>query len=56
MIGQVFVRVEKGLSQGDTIVAKDGVGVKGDSNWKVMKITTPYHVKRGYAIAKVLIK
>lgn len=56
MIGQVFVRVEKGLSQGDTIIAKDGIGVKGDSNWQVMKITTPYHVKRGYAIAKVLIK
>ena len=56
LVGQVYVRVAKDVQVGDTITADNGIGVKGESTMRVMAITTKYHVKNKFAIAKVLIK
>ncbi|WP_260983489.1 peptidase G2 autoproteolytic cleavage domain-containing protein [Bacillus pumilus] len=44
------------VSVGDSVKAKNGVATKGQSNWQVMNIETPYDSEMGYGIAKVFIR
>lgn len=56
MVGQVFAKVDKDVQPGDYIVPNEGIGIKGDGTWQVMKVTTPYDGRKRYAVAKLLIK
>ncbi|WP_313955782.1 peptidase G2 autoproteolytic cleavage domain-containing protein, partial [Bacillus pumilus] len=56
LVGQVMVRIDDTVSVGDSVKAKNGVATKGQSNWQVMNIETPYDSEMGYGIAKVFIR
>ncbi|MFE6303359.1 peptidase G2 autoproteolytic cleavage domain-containing protein, partial [Bacillus velezensis] len=57
MFGQIFVRIDETVQNGDRIVPKAGKGSKSSdaSGYPVMKITTPYTKERGYGVAVCLI-
>ncbi|ATC49456.1 hypothetical protein CLI97_00119 [Bacillus velezensis] len=57
MFGQIFVRIDETVQDGDRIVPKAGKGSKSSdaSGYPVMKITTPYTKERGYGVAVCLI-
>ncbi|MBU8637705.1 peptidase G2 [Bacillus pumilus] len=56
LVGQVMVRIDETVNVGDSVKAKNGVATKGQSNWQVMNIETPYDSEMGYGIAKVFIR
>ncbi|OBS85368.1 peptidase G2 autoproteolytic cleavage domain-containing protein [Bacillus pumilus] len=56
LVGQVMVRIDDTVNVGDSVKAKNGVATKGQSNWQVMNIETPYDSEMGYGIAKVFIR
>ncbi|WP_277745186.1 peptidase G2 autoproteolytic cleavage domain-containing protein, partial [Bacillus safensis] len=56
LVGQVMVRIDDTVNVGDTVDAVDGIATKGKSNWRVMKIETPFDEKEGYGVAKVFIR
>ncbi|PGX31027.1 peptidase G2 [Bacillus anthracis] len=56
LLGQLFVKCDDTIAAGDTLVAKDGIATKGKSDWKVMRITTPYDAEKGYGVALVFVR
>ncbi|MEX5936912.1 peptidase G2 autoproteolytic cleavage domain-containing protein [Mammaliicoccus sciuri] len=58
LVGQVFTRFKGELQPNDYIKAENGVGVRDNVNghYRVLEITTPYSVEKGYGVAVVLIK
>lgn len=56
MLGQIYTRIDDTVSVGDTIVPRSGIGTRGDSSWRVMRISTPYRSDKGYGVAFVAIK
>ncbi|OUA06448.1 hypothetical protein BK772_25975 [Bacillus thuringiensis serovar finitimus] len=36
--------------------AKNGIATKGNSNWKVMRITTPYDEEKEYGVALIFVR
>ena len=54
--GQLLIKVAQSVCVDDYIkTAVNGIGVKGESGWKVMNIEHPFDKSDGYAVAKVLI-
>ncbi|MEM5599133.1 peptidase G2 autoproteolytic cleavage domain-containing protein [Niallia circulans] len=59
LVGQVYVRIDETVKQGDYIKPSDGIAtmsVERGQGWKVMKITKPYIESIGYGIALVFIR
>lgn len=58
LVGQVFTRFKGELKPNDYIKADNGVGVRDNVNgyYRVLEITTPYNIEKGYGVAVVLIK
>jgi len=59
LVGQVYVRIDGTVKQGDYIKPSDGIAtmsVERGQGWKVMKITKPYIESIGYGIALVFIR
>ncbi|WP_263703376.1 peptidase G2 autoproteolytic cleavage domain-containing protein [Bacillus thuringiensis] len=56
LVGQIFVRCDNTVRPGDTISAHNGIATKGQSNWRVMSITTPYDEEKGYGVALVFVR
>lgn len=57
LLGRQYVRIDGTVQQGDYIKALNGIGTRaGAGSWKVMKITAPYSLEKGYGIALVMIK
>lgn len=58
MIGQVYVRIGEGqIRAGDYLRAVEGIGYHSDEETKlrVMKVTTPFDVDKGYGVAKCVL-
>lgn len=53
LIGQVYVSIDDTVDEGDWISARNGKGTKDNENgyYRVMKITTPYEMEKGYGVA-----
>lgn len=57
LLGQAYVQVGQSVVAGDTIIpGENGIGVTGESSWRVMAISSAYDSTKGYAVAKVLIR
>lgn len=58
LIGQVFTRIDSTVSQNDLIKPDKGIGTKDNVNgyYRVLEVTTPYDIDKGYGVAVVLIK
>ncbi|MEH7651790.1 peptidase G2 autoproteolytic cleavage domain-containing protein [Bacillus safensis] len=56
LVGQVSVRIDETVSEGDFVTASNGIATKGDSRWRVMEIETPYDEAEGYGVAKIFIR
>ena len=59
LVGQVYVRIDNTVKQGDYIKASEGIATKSDERgqgWRVMKITKPYVEENGFGIALVFIR
>jgi len=59
LVGQVYVRIDNSIRQGDYIKAYEGIATKSDERgqgWRVMKITKPYIEENGFGIALVFIR
>ncbi|KYD05271.1 peptidase G2 autoproteolytic cleavage domain-containing protein [Bacillus atrophaeus] len=57
MFGQIYVRVDETVQDGDRIIPKAGKGSKSTdgTGYPVMKVTTPYTKERGFGIAVCLV-
>ncbi|MCY8856527.1 peptidase G2 autoproteolytic cleavage domain-containing protein [Bacillus atrophaeus] len=57
MFGQIHVRVDETVQDGDRIIPKAGKGSKSTdgSGYPVMKVTTPYTKERGFGVAVCLV-
>ncbi|MCY8466854.1 peptidase G2 autoproteolytic cleavage domain-containing protein [Bacillus atrophaeus] len=57
MFGQIHVRVDETVQDGDRIIPKAGKGSKSTdgSGYPVMKVTTPYTRERGFGVAVCLV-
>ncbi|MVK36399.1 hypothetical protein GO814_14740, partial [Staphylococcus aureus] len=58
LMGQVFTRIDSSVQANDYIKADKGIGTKDnqDGFYRVLEITTPYDIEKGYGVAVVLIK
>ena len=58
LMGQVFTRIDSSVQANDYIKADKGIGTKDNQNgsYRVLEITTPYDIEKGYGVAVVLIK
>ena len=58
LMGQVFTRIDSTVSENDYIKPNKGIGTKDNNNgfYRVLKITTPYDIEKGYGVAVVLVK
>lgn len=58
LVGQVFTRIDSTVSQNDLIKPNKGIGTKDNVNgyYRVLEVTTPYDIDKGYGVAVVLIK
>ncbi len=58
LVGQVFTRFKGELKPNDYIKSDNGVGVRDNVNghYRVLEITTPYDIEKGYGVAVVLVK
>lgn len=58
LMGQVFTRIDETVSVNDYIKPNKGIGTRDNNNgfYRVLEITTPYDVEKGYGVAVVLIK
>ncbi len=58
LMGQVFTRVDSTVSENDYIKPNKGIGTKANNNgfYRVLEITTPYDIEKGYGVAVVLVK
>lgn len=58
LMGQVFTRIDSSVQANDYIKADTGIGTKDNQNgsYRVLEITTPYDIEKGYGVAVVLIK
>ncbi|MED4848181.1 peptidase G2 autoproteolytic cleavage domain-containing protein [Bacillus atrophaeus] len=57
MFGQIYVRVDETVQDGDRIIPKAGKGSKSTdgTGYPVMKVTTPYTKERGFGVAVCLV-
>ena len=58
LTGQVFTRIDATVKPNDYIKANNGIGTKDNVNgyYRVMDITTPYDIEKGYGVAVILVK
>jgi hypothetical protein len=57
LVGQIHVRVDDTVEEGDKISAVGGIGTKDtEGQFIVMNITTPYDSDKGYGVAVVFIR
>ena len=58
LVGQVFTRIDSTVSVNDYIKPERGIGTKDNNNgyYRVLEITTPYDIEKGYGVAVVLVK
>ena len=58
LVGQVFTRIDETVSVNDYIKPKRGIGTKDNNEgyYRVLEITTPYDIEKGYGVAVVLVK
>ena len=56
LMGQMFVRVDDTVKQGDYITPKNGIGTQNDHGWPVMKLSSDYDPQKGYGVAVCMVK
>ena len=58
LVGQVFTRIDETVSVNDYIKPQKGIGTKDNNEgyYRVLEITTPYNIEKGYGVAVVLVK
>ena len=58
LVGQVFTRIDSTVSVNDYIKPQKGIGTKDNNEgyYRVLEITTPYDIEKGYGVAVVLVK
>ena len=58
LVGQVFTRIDETVSVNDYIKPQKGIGTKDNNEgyYRVLEITTPYDIEKGYGVAVVLVK
>ena len=58
LVGQVFTRIDETVSVNDYIKPERGIGTKDNNEgyYRVLEITTPYDIEKGYGVAVVLVK
>ena len=58
LVGQVFTRIDETVSVNDYIKPTKGIGTKDNNEgyYRVLEITTPYDIEKGYGVAVVLVK
>ena len=58
LMGQIFTRIDDTVSVNDYIKPTKGIGTKDNNNgfYRVLEITTPYNIEKGYGVAVVLVK
>ncbi|MED2945293.1 peptidase G2 autoproteolytic cleavage domain-containing protein [Bacillus swezeyi] len=57
LVGQVYVRIDEIVQEGDRIVPSGGIGTKSedDTGFYVMRIKQPYSLQKGYGVAQVFM-
>lgn len=62
MVGQIHITIDETVRPGDFITAKNGIATKAknpkelDQKWRVMTITSPYNVEKGYGVALCFVR
>lgn len=58
LVGQVFTRIDETVTVNDYIKPQKGIGTKDNNEgyYRVLEITTPYDIEKGYGVAVVLVK
>ncbi|WP_337227877.1 peptidase G2 autoproteolytic cleavage domain-containing protein [Staphylococcus succinus] len=58
LIGQVFTKVKADVQANDYIRSEQGIGIKDNINgyYRVLEVTTPYDVNKGYGVAVVQVR
>ena len=51
LLGQIRIRIDETVQENGFVSSNEGIGTNSDKGWRVMKITKPYDVNKGYGVA-----